>query len=127
MPSKSYPISPAKIGSQDGFRLPKAFSHDHPHLVTAKGHIEMIDENTFLVHLEPEREARHQGGRSLESDLDDDESVMMKLFLDSLLKFAILGSRGSANAKPDSLTLYTQKMADEMDELLAGVVVDEDE
>ncbi len=38
MPSKSYPISPAKIGSQDGFRLPKAFSHDHPHLVTAKGH-----------------------------------------------------------------------------------------
>jgi antitoxin PrlF len=119
MPSKSYPISPAKIGSQDGFRLPKAFSHDHPHLVTAKGHIEMIDENTFLVHLEPDR--------SVESDLDDDESVMMKLFLDSLLKFAIFGSRGSANAKPDSLTLYTQAMADEMDELLAGVVVDQDE
>lgn len=111
MPSKSYSISPAKIGSQDGFRLPKSFSHDHPHLVTAKGHIEMIDENTFLVHLEPDR--------SLELDLDDDESVMMKLFLDSLLKFAI--------AKPDSLTLYTQQMADEMDELLAGVVVDEDE
>jgi antitoxin PrlF len=43
----------------------------------------------------------------------------MKLFLDSLLKFAI--------AKPDSLTPYTQQMADEMDELLAGVVVDEDE
>jgi antitoxin PrlF len=115
MPSKSYPISPAKIGSQDGFRLPKAFSHDHPQLVTAKGHIEMIDENTFLVHIEPDRE--------LGSDLDDDESVMMKLFLDSLLKFAILGSRGSANTKPDSLTLYTQEMADEMDELLAGVVV----
>ena len=111
MTSKSYPISPAKIGSQDGFRLPKAFSHDHPHLVTAKGHIEMISENTFLVHLEPDR--------SSEADLDDDESVMMKLFLDSLLKFAI--------AKPDSLTLYTQEMADEMDELLAGVVVDEDE
>jgi hypothetical protein len=43
---------------------------------------------------------------------------MMKLFLDSLLKFAI--------AKPDSLTLYTHQMAGEMDELLAGVVVDED-
>jgi antitoxin PrlF len=109
MTSKSYPISPAKIGSQDGFRLPKAFSHDHPHLVTAKGHIEMISENTFLVHLEPDR--------SSEADLDDDESVMMKLFLDSLLKFAI--------SSPDSLTLYTQQMADEMDELLAGVVVDE--
>jgi antitoxin PrlF len=111
MPSQSYPISPAKIGSQDGFRLPKAFSRDHPHLVTAKGHIEMIDENTFLVHLEPDR--------SLETDLDDDESLMMKLFLDSLLKFAI--------AKPESLTLYTQEMADEMDRLLAGVIVDEDE
>jgi antitoxin PrlF len=111
MPSKKYPISPAKIGSQDGFRLPKAFSHDYPHLVTAKGHIETIDENTFLVHLEPDRVS--------ESELDDDESVMMKLFLDSLLKFAI--------AKPDSLTLYTQQMADEMDELLAGVVVAEDE
>ena len=52
---------------------------------------------------------------------------MIKLFLDSLLKFAILVPRGSANAKPDSLTLYTQEMALEMDELLAGVVVDEDE
>ena len=78
-----------------------------------------LERESFLVHLEPERKARHQGSRSLESDLDDDESVMMKLFLDSLLKFAI--------AKPDSLTLYTQEMADEMDELLAGVIVDEDE
>jgi antitoxin PrlF len=111
MQSKSYPISPAKIGSQDGFRLPKAFSHDYPHLITAKGHIEMIDENTFLVHLEPNQE--------LQNDQDDDESLMMQLFLDSLLKFAI--------AKPDSLTPYTKQMADEMDELLAGVVLDEDE
>ena len=78
-----------------------------------------LERESFLVYLEPERKARHQGSRSLESDLDDDESVMMKLFLDSLLKFAI--------AKPDSLTLYTQEMADEMDELLAGVDVDEDE
>jgi antitoxin PrlF len=111
MPAKRYPISPAKIGSQDGFRLPKAFSRDYPHLVTAKGHIETIDENTFLVHLEPDRTSL--------SDLDDDESVMMKLFLDSLLKFAI--------AKPDSLTVYTEEMAAQMDELLAGVVVDEEE
>jgi antitoxin PrlF len=111
MQSKNYPISPAKIDSQDGFRLPKAFSHDYPHLITAKGHIEMIDENTFLVHLEPNQEP--------EDDQDDNESLMMKLFLDSLLKFAI--------AKPDSLTPYTQQMADEMDELLAGVVLNEDE
>lgn len=111
MATKNYSISPAKIGSQDGFRLPKAFSHDYPQLVTARGHIEMIDKNTFLVHLDPDQE--------IEDDQDDNESLMMKLFLDSLLKFAI--------AKPDSLTPYTQQMAKEMDELLNGVVLDANE
>ena len=109
MVAKNYSISPAKIGSQDGFRLPKAFSHDHPHLVTAKGYIEMVDKNTFLVHFDPD----------LDLEEDEDESLVLKLFLDTLMKFAI--------AKPDSLTPYTQQMADEMDELLAGVTVDEDE
>ena len=109
MVAKNYSISPAKIGSQDGFRLPKAFSHDHPHLVAAKGYIEMVDKNTFLVHFDPD----------LDLEEDEDESLMLKLFLDTLMKFAI--------AKPDSLTPYTQQMADEMDELLASVVVDEDE
>jgi antitoxin PrlF len=101
MRSKNYAISPAKIGSQDGFRLPKAFSHDHPHLVAAKGYIEMVDPDN-----------------DLDNDEDEDESLMLKLFLDTLMKFAI--------EKPDSLTPYTQQMADEMDELLAGVTVDED-
>jgi antitoxin PrlF len=119
MASKNYSISPAKIGSQDGFRLPKAFSHDYPHLIAAKGYIEMIDEKTFLVHLDPDMD--------LEDDEDEDESLTMKLFLDTLMKFAILGSRGSANDNPKSLTPYTQQMADEMDELLAGVTVDEGE
>jgi antitoxin PrlF len=109
MAPKNYSISPAKIGSQDGFRLPKAFSHDHPHLVTAKGHIEMVDEHTFLVHFDPDEDL----------EADEDESLMLKLFLDTLMKFAI--------EKPDSLTPYTQQMADEMDNLLAGVTVDEDE
>jgi antitoxin PrlF len=109
MAPKNYSISPAKIGSQDGFRLPKAFSHDHPHLLTAKGHIEMVDEHTFLVHFDPDEDL----------EADEDESLMLKLFLDTLMKFAI--------EKPDSLTPYTQQMADEMDDLLAGVTVDEDE
>jgi antitoxin PrlF len=109
MASKNYSISPAKIGSQDGFRLPKAFSHDHPHLVAAKGYIEMVDKHTFLVHFDPDTEL----------DEDEDESLMLKLFLDTLMKFAI--------DKPDSLAPYTQQMADEMDELLAGVTVDDDE
>ncbi len=111
MVSKNYSISPAKIGSQDGFRLPKAFSHDHPHLVTAKGYIEMVDQRTFLVHFDPDDDP--------DNEPDEDESVMLKLFLDTLMKFA--------QDDPDSLTPYTQQMADEMDELLAGVTVDEDE
>ncbi len=109
MAPKNYSISPAKIGSQDGFRLPKAFSHDYPHLVTAKGQIEMVDKHTFLVHFDPDDKL----------EADEDESLMLKLFLDTLMKFAI--------EKPDSLTPYTQQMADEMDELLTGVTVDEDE
>jgi antitoxin PrlF len=55
MASKNYSISPAKIGSQDGFRLPNAFSHDHPHLVAAEGYIEMVDKHTFLVHFDPDK------------------------------------------------------------------------
>jgi antitoxin PrlF len=109
MVSQNYSISPAKIGSQDGFRLPKAFSHDHPHLVTAKGYIEMVDPHTFLVHFDPDENLAGE---------DEDEGVMLKLFLDTLMKFA--------QDQPDSLTPYTQQMADEMDELLAGVTMDED-
>lgn len=51
----------------------------------------------------------------IEDKEDEDESLMLKLFLDTLLKFAI--------ATPDSLTPYTQQMATEMDELLARVTV----
>jgi antitoxin PrlF len=111
MDSKSYSISPAKIGSQDGFRLPKAFSHDYPHLVAVKGHIEMVDKHTFLVHFDPDN--------NLDEEFDDDDSLMLKLFLDTLLKFA--------QNNTALLTPYTQRMADEMDELLTGVTVDEDE
>jgi antitoxin PrlF len=110
--SKNYSISPAKIGSQDGFRLPKAFSYDHPHLVSSKGYIEILSKNTFLVHFDPDNDFD-------EDEDEDDESLMMKLFLDTLIKFAM--------DKPESLTPYTQNMTDDMDELLAGVTVDEDE
>ena len=44
---------------------------------------------------------------------------MLKLFLDTLVKFS--------QDKPDLLTPHTQQMANEMDELLAGVTIDEDE
>ena len=46
--NNNYPVSPAKIGNQDGYRLPRAFSKDHPELVGASGHLEVLDENTLL-------------------------------------------------------------------------------
>ena len=53
MTHKTYGISPAKIGNQDGFRLPRAFSKDYPELVKASGEVEVLDDNTLLVRLEP--------------------------------------------------------------------------
>lgn len=85
MSNKIYPISPAKIGDQDGFRLPRAFSREHPQLVNACGE----DEN-------------------------DEESLVMGLFLDFLMKMAI--------SEPETLAPYTEAMSTEVDQLLAGVI-----
>jgi len=109
-PSRSnnnYPVSPAKIGNQDGYRLPRAFSRDHPELVGASGHVEVLDENTLLVRLKPINKT--------ESERDD---VMMSLFLDFLMKSAV--------EEPESLITYTNQMSQEANELLAGVKIDED-
>jgi antitoxin PrlF len=109
-PSRSnnnYPVSPAKIGNQDGYRLPRAFSRDHPELVGASGHVEVLDENTLLVRLNPLKKT--------ESERDD---VMMSLFLDFLMKSAV--------EEPESLIAYTNQMSQEANELLAGVKFDED-
>ena len=76
--NNNYPVSPAKIGSQDGYRLPRAFSKDHPELVGASGHVEVLNENTLLVRLNP-----------VEKTEEDRDDVMMSLFLDFLMKSAI--------------------------------------
>lgn len=79
--------------------------------MTAEGYIEMVDPHTFLVHFDPDDD--------LNPDPDEDKGLMLKLFLDTLVKFS--------QDKPDLLTPHTQQMANEMDELLAGVTIDEDE
>ncbi|MGB2925883.1 MAG: hypothetical protein WBB82_11335 [Limnothrix sp.] len=105
MANKTYGISPAKIGNQDGFRLPRAFSKDYPHLVNASGEVEVLDENTLLVHLEP-----------TVTESDEDDGLMMGLFLDFLMKQAI--------ANPENLVPYTQAMGAEVDDLLADVTIE---
>ncbi|MEH2068569.1 MAG: hypothetical protein V7K47_10480 [Nostoc sp.] len=106
MTVKIYPITHAKVGNQDGFRLPRAFSRDYPHLANASGHIEVLSDNTFLVRLETDNV----------DEVDEDESIMMSLFLDFLMKDAM--------QNPSKLVPYTQEMSDEMDDLLADVVID---
>lgn len=107
MAAKSYSITPAKVGNQDGFRLPRAFSKDYPHLAKASGQIEVLSDNTLLVRLDV---------GNVEEE-DEDESLMMSLFLDFLMKDAM--------KNPDKLVPYTQEMSAELDELLADVVLDE--
>ncbi|MBD6614528.1 hypothetical protein FNW02_01230 [Komarekiella sp. 'clone 1'] len=105
MAVKSYPVTHAKVGNQDGFRLPRAFYKDYPHLANASGHIEVLSDNTFLVRLETDN-----------VDEVDDEGIMMSLFLDFLMKDAM--------QNPSELISYTQEISDEMDDLLADVVID---
>jgi antitoxin PrlF len=107
MGQKTYAISPAKIGNQDGFRLPRAFSKDHPELVNAPGAVEVLDDKTLLVRLDTV---------SRELEAEEEEGLIMGLFLDFLMKGAI--------ADPESLVPYTEEMGAEMDELLAGVTVE---
>ncbi len=106
-PNKNYSISPAKIGNQDGFRLPRAFSKDYPHLVAAGGYVEVLDDNTLLVRLNPNET----------SEEEDSESVTMSLFLDTLMKESI--------KDPSSLVPYTEEMSEEISELLSDVTVEE--
>ena len=75
MADKIYVINSAKIGNQDGFRLPRSFFKDYPHLANTSGYIEVLSDNTFLVKLDTKDVAEN----------NEDESIMLSLFLDFLM------------------------------------------
>lgn len=106
MTDKIYPIAPAKIGNAAGFRLPASFWRDRPQFVNASGWVEVLSDDTLLIKLEPQPIAA-------ESDAED---LIMSLFLDLITKDAL--------SNPQHLEAYTEEMAAEDDELLAGVIVD---
>ncbi|GJD15182.1 hypothetical protein RIVM261_001380 [Rivularia sp. IAM M-261] len=108
MASKTYRVTHAKVGNQDGFRLPGGFFKDFPHLAKVSGYLEVVSENTLLIRLDTE-----------DVEENEEDSLMMSLFLDFLMKDAI--------QNPSKLVPYTQEMSDYMDELLADVTIDEDE
>ena len=107
MAASPYRVTPARIGNSSGLRLPAAFYRDHPQFAGAAGLVEVLDDTTLLLRLEPEEQ---QQGET------EDGCLMLGLFLDYL-------SRQALTADPGPV-LYTEAMAADDDELLAGVTVD---
>ena len=102
-----YRVTPARIGNSSGLRLPAAFYRDHPQFAGAAGQVEVLDDTTLLLHLEPEQQ--QQG-------VAEEESLMLGLFLDFLSRQALTSDQGPV--------LYTEAMAADDDALRAGVTID---
>lgn len=107
MKQKTYTINPAKIGNQQGFRLSSAFYKENPQFAGATGEIEVLSEDTLLLRINPKNDI----------DEEEEEKLMMSLFLDFLSKDAV--------KNPEQLIPYTQEMSDEIDNLLSGVDIEE--
>ena len=100
-----YRVTPARIGNSSGLRLPAAFYRDHPQFQGAPGQV--LDDSTLLLRLEPEEQQQGEA---------EEDTLMLGLFLDFLSRQALTSDQGPV--------LYTEAMAADDDELLAGVTVD---
>lgn len=107
MAAKNYPLTPAKIGNASGFRLPASFYRDYPQFANAAGFIEVLSDKILLIRLESNK---------VDQDEDEGDALMLSLFLDFITKDAL--------HNPEHLEAYTEAMAAEDDELLAGVTLD---
>ncbi|MGL5877360.1 MAG: hypothetical protein ACRC2V_06210 [Xenococcaceae cyanobacterium] len=106
MPNKNYKATWSKIGNSSGFRIESAFVKENPQFAGVKGEIQVINSDTLLVRLQP---------KEIEQEQEKDE-LMLSLFLDFVMENAL--------RNPDEIETYTEEMAAEDDELLAGVVID---
>lgn len=107
MAASPYRVTPARIGNSSGLRLPAAFYRDHPQFSGAAGQVEVLSDDTLLLRLDPVKPEEAEA---------DEDSLLLGLFLDFLSRQAL-----TADAGP---VLYTEAMAAEEEELLAGVSVD---
>ena len=96
-----------RSGNSSRLRLPAAFYWDHPQFAGAGGQVEVLDDSTLLLRLEPEEQQQGEA---------EEDSLMLGLFLDFLSRQALTADQGPV--------LYTEAMAADDDELLAGVAVD---
>lgn len=104
MSNKKYNVNWARIGNAAGFRLSANFFKENPQFAGAKGAVEVISSDTLLVRLQPQEQEHHE------------DELMLSLFLDFLTKQSL--------ARPNELEEYTEAMAAEDEELIAGVVLD---
>ena len=107
MAASPYRVTPARIGNSSGLRLPAAFYRDHPQFNGASGQVEVLSDDTLLLRLDPVQPEEAEA---------DEDSLLLGLFLDFLSRQALTSDAGPV--------LYTEAMAAEDEELLAGVSVD---
>jgi antitoxin PrlF len=67
-----YRLTPARIDISSGLRLPADFYRDHPQFAGAAGQVEVLDDSTLLLRLEPEEQ---QLGEA------EEDTLMLGLFL----------------------------------------------
>jgi hypothetical protein len=90
MAVRPYRVTPARIGNSSGLRLPAAFYRDHPQFAGAAGQVEVLDDSTLLLRLEPEEQQQGEA---------EEDSLMLGLFLDFLRDCRIATACSSAPLK----------------------------
>ncbi len=98
----SHKIRSTKIGNSAGFRLSAEFYREHPQFANADGWIEVLSADTAIVRIIPR----------LVDDEDDEDSLMMRLFLDFATREAL---------KKNALQPYTTDMSEAAHNLIKGV------
>jgi antitoxin PrlF len=104
MKKSTYKASWAKIGNSSGYRLSASFFKEHHQFAESDGIVEVIDDNTLLFRRQSKPQEEEEG-----------DELMLSLFLDFLTQQAL--------ANPDEIEEYTESMAAEDEELMAGVEI----
>lgn len=107
--SKAYSLRTTKIGNSNGFRLPAEFYRDNPQFADIDGWIEVISDTTAVISIDPPA--------CQTEDDEDEDSLMMRLFLDFALTCAL---------ENQDLEPYTVEMSVEARSLIEGVIVDDE-
>ena len=100
-------IRSTKIGNSAGFRLPAEFYREYPQFANASGWIEVLSPDTAIVKIIPE----------LVNEEDEEDSLMMRLFLDFAMTEAL---------KNNTLQPYTTQMSESEHKLIEGVELEDE-